>query len=828
MRILKCVILLLSQQVLSINSSFAQAFVQDVRGKVVDSESVFPLEGVVVTVFVDTILAGGSITDDRGEFVIGSVPVGKATLKCVLLGYQERIIPNVEITSAKEIVLSISLEETAVDLELIEIRAVQEGGVSNEMALISARQFTVSETDRYAGSRGDPARMASNFAGVQGADDSRNDIVIRGNSPQGVLWRLEGIDIPNPNHFSIPGTAGGPVSIINNKYLANSDFFTGAFPADYGNSIAGVFDLRMRNGNNQHHEFSAQFGFLGTELFAEGPLSPNNDSSRGSSYLFSYRYSTVELFSLLGIDIGTSAVPRYQDAAFRFFFPLKNNASLSLWGIGGASSVDILISNQESVDERNIYGENDRDQYFKTKMATTGATFSKSLSEKSFFKTTLAAMADVQDSYHELVFRHVSPEGKFAVDSLVPLLDYTFKNNRIAWSSYIQYKATRKLTLRAGLTADLLSWNNIDSVRSIDTSATDYYQWRIRWNNRDHGYLVQPSVQVKWRPDENWTLTGGLHSVFFGIAANDSYRSQASVSPLEPRVAVRYAFSKNQSVSIAAGLHSQLQPSYMYFYLGPMTGDESCAECPREMYNRDMGLTMSKHLVGGYQVILSSNIRLLTEVYYQSLSEVPIEQFNSSFSLVNTGAGFSRFFPGKLVNKGTGRNYGVEFTAEKFFSHHWLALITASWFDSKYTGSDGVLRSTDFNGGYALNTVVSREWKTGNHSTLSTGIKITSAGGHWYGPADEVQSAEAREIIYVDSLRNTLQFAPYFRLDLKINYRINRKKTSHEIGVDLVNITGQQNILKLTYAPDDVVSTPDIREEYQLGFLPIFFYRVDF
>ena len=179
--------------------------------------------------------------------------------------------------------------------------------------------------------------MASNFAGVQGADDSRNDIVVRGNSPIGVLWRLEGVDIPNPNHFAIAGTTGGPVSIINNKYLSNSDFFTGAFPAEYGNSIAGVFDLNMRRGNNEQHEFSGQLGFLGTELFAEGPI----NKSKKSSYLGSFRYSTLQLFQFMNLSIGTSAVPNYFDGGVKLSFP-KGTSIINVFAIGGKSNIDIL------------------------------------------------------------------------------------------------------------------------------------------------------------------------------------------------------------------------------------------------------------------------------------------------------------------------------------------------------------------------------------------------------------------------------------------------------------------------------------------------------
>ena len=225
------------------------------------------------------------------------------------------------------------------------LKPIKKGELVNKMATVSARSFSVEESNRFAGSKNDVARMAQNFAGVQGADDSRNDIIIRGNSPSGVLFRMEGIDIPNPNHFARFGTTGGPISMLNNNVLSNSDFLTGAFPAEYGNAIAGVFDLKMRPGNNEDHEFMFQFGFNGLELMAEGPIS----KKRKSSYLVNYRYSTLQLFKYMGINFGSTAVPNYQDASFKLNFPSKRGLT-SVFGMGGYSTINILAEEADSSD----------------------------------------------------------------------------------------------------------------------------------------------------------------------------------------------------------------------------------------------------------------------------------------------------------------------------------------------------------------------------------------------------------------------------------------------------------------------------------------------
>lgn len=787
----------------------AQPISQSVSGKVVERETKMPLPGVNV-ILVDTVGTLGTVTDVNGMFTLKGVPLGRRSFRFSFIGYKETSVSSVLVTSGKELILNMEMEESVEALEEIVITASPNGEPLNDMAVVSVRAFTVEETDRYAGSRGDPARMASNFAGVQGADDSRNDIVIRGNSPQGVLWQLEGINIPNPNHFSIPGTAGGPVSIINNKVLSNSDFYTGAFPAEYGNSIAGVFDLKMRNGNNRQHEFSGQLGFLGTELFAEGPLS----KKRTSSYLFNYRYSTLSLFSSLGIDIGTTSIPRYQDMAFRLNFPLAGGGSVSAFGIGGNSDIDILLSEQKTP-ERNLYGENDRDQYFSSRMGVTGLSYTKPLNENTMLKATLAASTDVQDAQHYYIYRNVNAQNFYEVDSLPQILGYEFNQKKYSAILTFYQKLSPKNSLVYGFNNDVFDFNFLDSARALQDNGELFDPFYTRWNSREQAVLVQPYVQWKHKFSDKLSLVTGLHSQYFSLSN--------SLSPVEPRAGITWQLGGTQSLNAGVGLHSQIQPTYMYFY------SLTDASVSPQLHNQDMDFTKSIHYVVSYSKMLTAQVRFKTEVYYQYLYNIPIEKRISSFSLVNSGAGFSRFFADTLVNEGKGNNYGIEFTLERSFSSGYFFMVTTSLFESKYRGSDDVLRDTDFNGNYAVNGLFTKEWTLGENNLIGVGTKVTTAGGRRYGPADPIASEREKEVIFVDAERNSLQFPAYFRADLKLNYRINRPRLSHEIAVDLVNILGTKNVLKLTWAPDETDPSVDpIRREYQLGFLPIFYYRIDF
>lgn len=774
------------------------AHAQRLTGLVRDKESRTPLPGALI--FIDTAGSARAITDTNGAFVVEDLPAGKYSVTAAMAGYQHQKATGVLVTAGRDAYLEFFLEEKATALTEVSVSAKR--GVRNEMALISARPFDVQETERYAGSRSDPARMASNFAGVQGADDSRNDIIVRGNSPMGVLWRMEDLDMPNPNHFAIPGSSGGPVSMLNNKTLANSDFFTGAFPAEYGNSTAGVFDLKLRRGNQRRYEATAQLGFLGTELAAEGPLSKKEN---GASFLVTYRYSTLKLFEGLNIKIGTNSVPNYQDAAFNLFFPMGRKSSLMLFGIGGLSKIDLIVSKLTEPSEE-LYGESDRDQYFKSNTGMVGAAFQSTLSDRTFAKVSVGFSANQIAGIHDKVFRNAD----FEVDSLKPILDYENITRVVVAHAYVNHKFNRQQTFTVGLINNLYLLNFRDSSRQYPPTLQE---WQQRENFIGNTDLAQAYAQYKYRPNDRLSLTGGLHTQF--LTHNKSFA-------IEPRAALRYLLSKG-AISLGYGLHSQLQPLYQYFAHLPQK-DASL------MHNYEVGFTRAHHFVAGYERPLGNAIRLRTEAYYQYLFDVPIEtRAGSSFSGLNQGADFSRLFPDTLVNKGAGYNYGLELTLEKAFSKGYYFLFTGSLFDSKAKGNDGIWRNTDFNGRFAVNALGGYEPKLSDKTTLLTGIKITWAGGRLYSPPDTAASNALGDFVAIDAERNTLSFPNYFRVDARLGLRISGKKLTHELAVDLVNVAGIKNVLSLIYSPDLAAQGKDpFIRQYQLGFLPLFYYRVDF
>lgn len=789
--------------------------IQNVRGIIVDAETFSPIPSAKIEIFtLDTTKLYRALSNVDGTFLIENVPVGKHQLTVTFFGYNDNT-QTIVINSGKETVLKIPILESYVtQAEEVVVKARKSGEVINELALISAVQFSVEETNRYPGSRRDPARMVSNFAGVQGADDSRNDIIVRGNSPLGVVWKVEGVDIPNPSHFAISGSTGGPVSILNNKILGNSDFFMSAFPAEYGNSTAAIFDLKLRNGNNYNHEFTAQFGILGLELLAEGPMSKKGNAS----YLIMGRYSTLSLFQAMNIKIGTDAVPQYGDAAFKFNWRLKNGGNLSFFGIGGKSQIAIKISEQTEASTE-IYGEGDRDQYFGSTMGVTGLNYKQSFSKKTFLSTTLAYSYEEQRSHHDYLLRHLDTLNKgnadesyrIMIDSIYPMMGYIYHHNKFSHFIALTHKFNTRHLIKAGLNTDVYYVNQIDSVLPLITDT--FFQ--KRWDYKGIFALVQPFVQWKWRATENMDLTAGLHAQYFSLSN--------SFSGPEPRIAWQWRLPRNQKLAAGAGLHSQTQPLYTYTY------NEFDASGNKIYHNINMDFTKSIHTVLSYGVAFKKSWNIKLEAYYQYLYNIPVSVKPSHYSLINMGMGFQRFFPDSLKNTGTGENYGVEFTLQKFFDKSFFVLATTSLYDSKYTGSDGITRNTSYNGSYVFNVLSGKEFSLGEKQAISLGLKVTYAGGKRYGYVDIAQTKKYHELIFKSDGFNTRRFRDYFRMDFKINWKYNAKKTTHTIGLDLLNILNSKNLLSLAYAPSLINPTAEpIAEKSQLGFLPLFYYKIDF
>lgn len=768
----------------------SNSLTQVIRGVVLDEQSGSPLTGVSIHINNSELHA---ITDSLGNFQIKQVPIGRQTIQASATGYEQTQLSNLEFTSSKEVVVEIRLKERVTRLNEVVVKSSRlKTKAINEMAMVSARQLSTDEAFRFSGTRNDPSRMAQNFAGVSGSNDARNDIIIRGNSPAGVLWRMDGIDIPNPNHFSTLGSTGGPVSILNINTLKNSDFLTSALPASYGNALAGVFDLRLRNGNTEKTEFTGQLGFNGFEGAVEGPFSKKSKAS----YLVDYRYSMVAALQKIGLEFGTgSATPYYQDITFKVNLPTKKAGTFSLFGLGGESHIEFLPDSQS---DDNLYSNNDgsvRTSRFKSKTGVLGLSHLYFYNKNSSSKTTLS-VSGYSGDYNEAIVE----TGKNDKPSFIRYSEQV----KYAISHTFNKKFNARYQLTAGITADINQLQlKQDYLKDADSTLTNLL------NSNNRAILLKGFANLGWRFNNRFGSNIGLYAQHFDV--NNSHS-------IEPRFNLKYQLRNNQALSFGIGLHSQTQPLDVYFYQTTLPNGSIT------LSNKNLDFVKSLHGVLGYDVNVSRHFRLKTEVYGQYIYDAAVEKTASSFSMLNSGSSFG--FPDKtnLVNNGKGYNYGLEITAERFLHEGLYYLFTVSLFESKYKGSDGVWRSTAFNSNYVINALGGKEWKLNNRSSFGVDSKVTVTGGQRYTPFDVNASLNAGFTIFKEDQAFSSRNDTYFRWDLKFSYIRNGKKVTQKWYVDFQNLTGQKNIYVRTLN----TKTGNESRINQMGFFPNVNYQITF
>ena len=766
-------------------------FIQTIRGVIIDKQTLTPLpEASVILLNTDPVI--GATANEKGEFKIENVKIGRISLKVSYLGYNSIQLNNLMLTSGKELILNIELEETVLSTAEVEVKAYAKNGEAiNKMALVSARSFDSEQTERFAGSLGDPARMVANYAGVMSVSDQRNDIVIRGNSPMGILWRLDGVDIPNPNHFGALGTTGGPVSILNNNLLTNSDFFTGAFPAEYGNALSGAFDLKMRSGNNEKHEYIGQIGFNGFELGAEGPFSKNSKAS----YLANYRYSTLGFFHAIGINLGTGAsIPQYQDLSFKLDIPTKKMGRFTLTGIGGVSYIELYESKKDSGDWS--FGLSSTNTKFGSDMGSVILSHLFFFNESTRIKTNFS----VQGVYNATIVDSVDKD--FEIKN--PYYRAYSSEIKYVLSSNIHKKFNSKNNIALGASFDLYNINYIDSFMVPGTT-----MFRTRLNSVGQLGLFQSYLEWQHKFTNLLTLYSGLHYQLFTLNSSQT---------VEPRLGMKWNFHEKHSLNLGAGMHSQMQPRMVYFFETELSYGSYIQT------NKDLDFSKSNHIVFGYEFLPIKNSRIKFETYYQYLTGVPVLESRPEFSNLNDGDFFTINMNDSLINSGTGKNYGIELTIEKFLSKGFYFLFTSSIFDSKYTGYDKIERNTVFNGNYVFNALTGYEIKINNRSTLAIDLRSVFAGGKRYIPVDLEKSRIEKTTVLEWNRAYEKKYGDYFKIDARITFRLNGKKINQEWAVDIQNMTNHKNIFLESFD----VNKGELRRDYQTGFFPMAMWRIYF
>lgn len=759
-------------------------FIQRIRGTVVDGILQQPVSGASVS-----LISGNRTvtTDSSGNFHFADVPVGNQQIAISHIGFKNAFLENVVVNAGKESVLTITMESLVRSGHEVIVKAnSKKNKPLNELSAVSARAFTVEETQKYAAAVNDPLRMSTGFPGVLAVEDGNNDIIIRGNAPTGLLWRMEGVDIPNPNHFAYAAGTGGGISILSAQLLSNSDFITGAFASEYGNALSGVFDLKLRKGNNERKEYTLQAGFLGLNAAAEGPIFPFYKGS----YLVNYRYSTLALLDKMGLTL-TNGSTVFQDLSYHVYLPTKHSGTFSFFGFGGLSS----DRQKASKDSLKWKWESDRfDSRFHSNTGLAALTHTILLGRNTNLKSSLAFSYNRNDDDE----KYLEDDYRFT-DAYKD--DYKTKKWNV--SSTLNHRFSNKASLRSGAIVNFISFNYYQqSKENIDAPLKENI------NTSGSTQTVQGFAQLQYRFTDNLTFNPGIH--YLKLLYNNTWS-------VEPRASLKWDISKRSSIALGYGLHSQTQGWGIYF------SEEKDVNGNVNRPNKNLDLTKAHHFVLSHSYALNKNLRLKTELYYQQLFDVPVSA--SDTNTTSTLNSMSNFITEPLINKGKGRNYGVEISLEKYLGDNFYYLLSNSLYQSKYTPLDGIERNTRYNGKHITTLMAGKEFAAAKRSkVIGVNIKTIYAGGLRTTPIDLEQSIAKGYTVFKEKEAFSLQNPPYFRTDLRFSIKWNRSRRTSTLSLDIQNLTNRQNVYNEWFDKEK----GKVVYSYQNGLIPILNYKIEF
>ena len=756
---------------------------QTVRGQVCDVASSEPMIGVTVT--VENGISMGAVSDADGNFVINNVPVGRHSVRATYIGYEPVLLKEQLVSSGKELVLTLRMRESISELGEVVIKPrVNKQLPLNEMAQVGARMFSVEEATRYAGGMADPARTASMFAGVASGGVA-NGISIHGNSPQMLQWRVEGVEVPNPNHFAdITGLGGGIFTSLNGTVLANSDFLTGAMPAEFGNALSGAFDMKMRVGNNTKYEHAVQVGTLGVDFASEGPLGKGSKAS----YLVNYRYSFLEIAKKLHAINMEKETLDYQDLSFKLNMPTQKAGTFAVWFTG-------LVDNYENEvpdvsDWETLWDMND--SWSRQRSCAGGVTHTYRFRSGG----TLHSNVAFTGAYTRLEQNDYNQQMKKTPD-----MDGRNASWNVIISTQHQHKFSSRYTMQNGFEHQHLDFHTwLDWVETVGGPLFRVYE------SEGNTGLTRLYTNHKVALSRRLSTVAGVNVMWFNL--NDQWL-------VEPRISVQYKTSPSSTLSLAYALNSRKESTDTYF-VTMADGNP----------NKDLGLTRSHHISASFAQRLGDNAMLKVEPYWQWLFDVPVE-VGTTYSIIN----HNMFFQDRaLTNDGAGRNYGIDLTLERYLKDGLYGMLTATLFKSEYRDAQGQWHHSRHDRGYITNILGGKEWMVGKAKKNVFGIngRLTLMGGDRYTPIpdgttfEDIMQRPDKSIPEVEGADPfTKQKGMNVGYAFSVKYTINKRHTSHHFILEYLQ-------MKTFQGQTFDLRTHEIVDKFTSLTFPNIAYRVEF
>ncbi len=777
---------------------------ETLRGTVKDAISGEPLIGA--TVKIVELQNAAAVADYDGNFLINISQGGRYTIETNYIGYEPSVMKEVLISGAKEVVLDIALRERSTELVEVTVKPrINKEATVNPTVLTGGVMLSMEEANRYAGGVNDPARLVTAFAGVSGSNDD-NGLSVHGNAPERMQYRIEGVEVFTPNHFNDVWSAGyGMVSGLNSNIIGNSDFFTSTFNANYANALSGVFDVRMRNGNNTKNENILHLGSVFEELTLEGPLSKKNNSS----YIVNYRYGFSTIVDKLGLIDTEGSQWGLQDFSWKLNFPTKKAGTFSIFGLGMYDT--IWDKRLDPEDTHSAYDASNTDANLLQILA--GVSHKIRLNNKWTWRTTAAYNSQhiKADTYYYGLVRDANGVLTTPLVYEEPETRYLFakqkqNEDRLLLNTELSKQISPKWLTQFGAEYSHRFFNL--SYSSVDYLYANLNTMKTYTDMKDNTGVASTFWQNLITLSDKFSMSLGLSANYFLLSKD--------FSP-EPRVSMKWMPNDKNSISFGYGLHSMIEKLDAYFY----------RDINGILTNKDLGLTKAHHLLASYMYKINGNMNIRLNLFYQYGFDVPVGTNGSNYCVTNR---FYAYTDEPLVSKGNTRNYGGDITLEHYMSHGFFGQTNFSLFKSEYRGEDKVWRNQLFDRGFMFKILGGKEWMIGKN-VLNVSAKYSVQGGLRYTPIDVDQmraNVDAGIIddkpIYKNGEEFSKRFHPTGMVDLTVSYKINKKKVSHTIAFESLNILGAEapQWQRFDFA------TRVVRTDKSGISMPNIFYRLDF
>ncbi len=747
-----------------ISSIKAQEITQILRGRVIEAVSRAPISDAAITIHNTKF---STTANTEGMFQMEQIPVGRYRLTISSIGFQPLILTDILVESGKETVLEIILNtsNTALDTFVYVAQALGRSTTNfPSVSLIEKLRF------QYPATFADPARYASFAAGVATDNDQANNLSIRGISPNAMQWYLQGAEIVNPNHLSNAGTLsdrasanGGGVMILSAQLLENTTLYQGAMPPQYGNALAGALDMRLRKGNDSRRQNTVQLSLIGLDAATEGYF----NKGKKASYLINYRYATVGLLSKLGVPLGDEDI-NYQDLSFNLNFPTRKVGEFSIFGVGGVSE-NIFKAKKPG---EWIADKDSQDISFKGRMGVLGLKHQVSLGKKMLWQSVFVASA-LDDSRDAIGYNRLEQPTKVeSIDNTHAKYFFKTEINSKLGGKPEQSRVFTEGSIGLIVKEEVVSSNLISKFFSNTSN-------KISDGN---GVWLIPYANLGGELSQKLHYKIGVRTVYFSF--NEKFS-------LEPSAILNYNTSKNSFIQLNYSRQSQLIQPMLYF-----------AKNSNGVYlNRSLDFVKSDNVGLSFNKNFKNALRMNAEAFYQTYSNVYYNNNNNS-SLLDDLNSLTAISSGLV---GTARSVGLALSTSQNLTNGLFWQLNAAIFDALWKDQRGIERNLTYNSRYTSNALLGKEWTRGSLRNKFFGIsgRAVLRGGFW---------------------QNGVQVKDYFRTDLNIYFKRNRKNWQSTIQLDIQNVTNRENEWTTVF---DRLQARTIAKK-QLGLIPNIAYKVEF